>query len=131
MDPPDPWGCVLHLARRGQDRNPGDDPLLNRGPGCLRHHLWHHPVHFQKVPGNYLRAHQRWRELRIRADPVDLLHELKLLHGYQPFTHGGDDRLLHPPCETGSLPTVGEHVPSSFQGHCQVDRGVLLMLGVE
>lgn len=133
LDPPNTrWG-LLHLAWACQFtycRHLGNDPLLRWSSSCMWSNFWHHTVHFSSIIGYYIRLDWRWWELWVRADPISVLHKLRILHCNRSLSDGGNDCVLYYSCDIGSLPTVGEHVPSTFQRRGEVHGGILLCVGV-
>lgn len=129
LDPPNTRRSLLHLARPSKlTPHCGlcHDPLLCRSPSCMRSHLWHHPLHLPAIPRHHIRPHWSGWELRVWADPTSVLLKLGILNCDRAVSDGGNDRVLHTSSDFGTLPSVGEHVPSAFKRCCEIDGRVLL-----
>ncbi len=123
LDPPNSRRSFLHLAWPCQFNflcYLGNDALLCWSSSCMWSNIWHHTLHFPEIIGYYIRHDWSWWELWLWFDTISVLYKLKILHCNRSIFDGDHDCVLHSSCDIDSVPTVGWHVPSTFQRHCEI-----------
>lgn len=97
----------------------------------MRCHIRHHPLRLTTVPGDHLRPNRRRWQLRVRFDAVDFLLNVEFLDRRGSHVDGRHDRGLHLARQLGPFPAMGKHVPSAVERRSEINRGTLLLVGVE